>query len=296
MIHIKDVHRSFDQHVVLRDLNWVVPTGTIYGLVGPNGAGKSTLLRCIAGVLPVDSGLVTVFDQAVYDNPEVKKDIFFVSDEPFFFQKATIKEMKEFYTLFYPRFNDSFYHHLLKKFGLDENMNVSKFSKGMKRQASLILAMSCSPKLLLLDEAFDGLDPVMRLTLKRILADELLNREFTVIISSHNLRELEDICDHIAMLSNQTISIQDEIEDLRTQYHKLQCAYAEEVDDQFFNDLKPLYYNRRGKVITLVLKGNIEGELALIKQTKPLLLEEIPITMEEVFVYEMEAEGYGKAH
>lgn len=293
MINLKNINKQFDEKAVLENINWKVPKASIYGLVGPNGAGKSTLLRIISGVLKADEGTVLVNGVDVYDNPSIKKHILFVSDDPFFLPQSTIKEMRQFYELFYPSFNDSMYHSLLKKFGLSDTDKISDFSKGMKRQASIILALSCSPDILLLDEAFDGLDPVMRLNLKRIIANELMNREMTVIISSHNLRELEDICDRIALLNNHTITIQDEIESIRNQYHKIQLAYTNPIDDNVLHDLDPMYFDKRGNVYMIVLKGDLEDKMKQIKETQPVLCEEIPISMEEVFVYEMEANGYG---
>ena len=293
MINLKNINKQFDEKAVLENINWEVPKASIYGLVGPNGAGKSTLLRIISGVLKADEGTVLVNGVDVYDNPSIKKHILFVSDDPFFLPQSTIKEMRQFYELFYPSFNDSMYHSLLKKFGLSDTDKISDFSKGMKRQASIILALSCSPDILLLDEAFDGLDPVMRLNLKRIIANELMNREMTVIISSHNLRELEDICDRIALLNNHTITIQDEIESIRNQYHKIQLAYTNPIDDNVLHNLDPMYFDKRGNVYMIVLKGDLEDKMKQIKETQPVLCEEIPISMEEVFVYEMEANGYG---
>ena len=293
MINLKNINKQFDEKAVLENINWEVPKASIYGLVGPNGAGKSTLLRIISGVLKADEGTVLVNGVDVYDNPSIKKHILFVSDDPFFLPQSSIKEMRQFYELFYPSFNDSMYYSLLKKFGLNETDKISDFSKGMKRQASIILALSCSPDILLLDEAFDGLDPVMRLNLKRIIANELMNREMTVIISSHNLRELEDICDRIALLNNHTITIQDEIESIRNQYHKIQLAYTNPIDDNVLHDLDPMYFDKRGNVYMIVLKGDLEDKMKQIKETQPVLCEEIPISMEEVFVYEMEANGYG---
>lgn len=294
MIKISGVSKRFNTKVVLENVHWEVPKGSIYGLVGPNGAGKSTLLRIMAGVLPSETGSITIDQQVVYDNPVIKRHILFVSDDPFFLPQANLKEMREFYEIFYPHFNEGMYNKLLGLFRLSEFDRIQEFSKGMKRQAGLILALSVNPDVLLLDEAFDGLDPVMRLTLKRILADELMNREMTVVISSHNLRELEDICDRIAMLNDHTITIQDEIETLRSHYHKLQVGYTEAAQDDYFKSLNPLHLEKRGHVYMMVLKGDVEQTMKDIKQTNPVLFEEIPITMEEVFVYEMEGKGYGQ--
>ncbi|MEI7667366.1 MAG: ABC transporter ATP-binding protein [Erysipelotrichaceae bacterium] len=294
MITISHVNKHFDTKKVLEDINWIIPKGSIYGLVGPNGAGKSTLLRLISGVLKPNGGKITVDGQIVYENPNIKKRILFVSDDPFFLSQSTLKEMKAFYQIFYSTFNDSMYYKLIQHFNINENDKINDFSKGMKRQAALILSLACSPDVLLLDEAFDGLDPVMRLMLKRILSDELLNREMTVVISSHNLRELEDICDRIALLDQHTISIQDEIENIRVQYHKFQIGYTKAVNQEVFNDINPLHLEQRGNVFLVVVKGEFDDIRIRLKATKPVIFEEIPITMEEVFVYEMEAKGYGK--
>lgn len=294
MITLTHISKSFNQTKVLDDILWAIPKGSIFGLVGPNGAGKSTLLRIIAGVLKADEGSVLVNNQVVFDNPIIKKHILFVSDDPYFLGQSNLKEMKEFYQIFYPSFDEGMYQRLVNVFKMSEVSSIQDFSKGMKRQASIILALSVMPDVLLLDEAFDGLDPVMRLTLKRIIADELMNREMTVIISSHNLRELEDICDRIALLSNNRITLQDEIENIRLNYHKIQVAYTQADHDELFKSFNTLHLEKRGHVYMLVAKGDITELKDKIKDTHPVLFEEIPVSMEEVFVYEMEGEGYGK--
>jgi ABC-2 type transport system ATP-binding protein len=294
MIALKNIKKSFDNKLVLENIHWDIPKGSIYGLVGPNGAGKSTLLRLMSGVLSPDFGEITLEGQVVYDNPLVKKRIMFVPDDPFFLTQSTLKEMKKFYQIFYSTFNEEMYKKLLGHCKLNENDKINDYSKGMKRQASVILALSCDPEVLLLDEAFDGLDPVMRLMFKRLITDELMNRQITVVISSHNLRELEDICDSIALLDHHTISIQDEVENIRSNYHKLQIGYTKEQSSEIFKELAPLHLEQRGHVYLMVAKGDINSIRTLIESTQPVLLEEIPITMEEVFVYEMEAKCYGQ--
>ncbi|KAF0227218.1 MAG: ABC transporter ATP-binding protein [Erysipelotrichaceae bacterium] len=294
MIALKNIKKSFDNKLVLENIDWEIPKGSIYGLVGPNGAGKSTLLRLMSGVLSPDAGQITLEGEIVYDNPSAKQKIMFVPDDPFFLTQSTLKEMKKFYQIFYASFNETMYQKLLGHFKLNENEKINDYSKGMKRQASVILALSCDPEVLLLDEAFDGLDPVMRLMFKRLITDELMNRQITVVISSHNLRELEDICDSIALLDQHTISIQDEVENIRSNYHKLQIGYTKEQGADIFKEIAPLHLEQRGHVYLMIAKGDISSIRALIESTQPVLLEEIPITMEEVFVYEMEAKGYGQ--
>jgi ABC-2 type transport system ATP-binding protein len=294
MIQLSHVYKSFDTKKVLVDVDWEVPQGSIFGLVGPNGAGKSTILRCISGVLLPDKGEITIAGQNVYNNPSIKKRILFVPDDPYFLPQSTMKEMRKFYEIFYPSFKESMYRKLLNNFPINENEKINNFSKGMKRQANIILALSIMPEILLLDEAFDGLDPVMRLTLKRILTDQLLERKFTVVISSHNLRELEDICDRIALISDCKIGLNDEVENIRALYHKFQVGYTTLPEHEVFESFDPMHLEIRGNVAVLVIKGDAEELKKQLIETKPVLLDEIPITMEEVFVYEMEGKGYGQ--
>lgn len=294
MIQLSHVSKSFDTKKVLDDVNWEVPQGSIFGLVGPNGAGKSTILRLISGVLLPDQGEITIAGQNVYNNPSVKKKILFVPDDPYFLPQTTLAEMKKFYEIFYPSFKESMYRKLLNNFPINEHAKINTFSKGMKRQANVILALSILPEVLLLDEAFDGLDPVMRLTLKRILTDQLLERKFTVVISSHNLRELEDICDRIALISDGKVGLNDEIENIRALYHKFQVGYSRLPEHSVFESFNPMHLEVRGNVAVLVVKGDADLLKQQLSETQPVLLDEIPITMEEVFVYEMEGKGYGQ--
>lgn len=294
MIQLSHVSKSFDTKKVLFDVNWEVPQGSIFGLVGPNGAGKSTILRLISGVLLPDQGEITVAGQNVYNSPSVKRKILFVPDDPYFLPQSTMKEMRKFYEIFYPSFKESMYRKLLNNFPINENEKISNFSKGMKRQVNIILALSIMPEVLLLDEAFDGLDPVMRLTLKRILTDQLLERKFTVVISSHNLRELEDICDRIALITDYNIGLNDEVENIRSLYHKFQIGYTQLPESEVFAAFNPLHTEIRGNVVILVVKGDAVELTKQLNETQPVLLDEIPITMEEVFVYEMEGKGYGQ--
>ncbi len=294
MIQLSHVSKSFDTKKVLVDVTWEVPQGSIFGLVGPNGAGKSTILRLISGVLLPDKGEITIAGQNVYNSPSVKRKILFVPDDPYFLPQSTMKEMRKFYEIFYPSFKESMYRKLLNNFPINENEKINNFSKGMKRQANIILALSIMPEILLLDEAFDGLDPVMRLTLKRILTDQLLERKFTVVISSHNLRELEDICDRIALISDCTIGLNDEVENLRTLYHKFQVGYTQLPENEVFVSFNPMHLEIRGNVAMLVVKGDSTELMKQLNDTHPVLLDEIPITMEEIFVYEMEGKGYGQ--
>jgi len=295
MIQLKAVTKSFDNSLVLDQVDWFVRKGSVFGLVGPNGAGKSTILRLISGVITPESGVVTLDDQPVYDNPLAKQRILFLSDDPFYLHQATIEEMKEFYKLFYPSFNETMYQRLLNNFPVPTKKKIIDFSKGMKRQVGLILALSVNPDVLLLDESFDGLDPVMRLTLKRFIAQEMSNREMTVVISSHNLRELEDICDQIALIDNKKVVMSGQVDTIKEEFHKFQVGFRDVLDVAGFNGLDIIHQEQVGNVFTLVIKGSLDVIKAQLESLDPALYVELPLNLEEIFVYEMEARGYGKS-
>lgn len=294
MIQLTSVSKSFESKLVLDHIDWTVKKGSVFGLVGPNGAGKSTLLRIISGVIKADTGQVTVDGEFVYDEPLVKKRILFLADEPFFLHQSTLKEMKEFYKIFYPSFDESMYVKLLNNFPIPENEKINTFSKGMKRQTGLILALSVNPDVLLLDESFDGLDPVMRLTLKRFISREILNRNMTVVISSHNLRELEDICDQIALIDNKKVVMSGEVDSIKGDFHKIQVGFDHDVKEDIFAFLNPLHVDKMGNVFVVVAKGEVEKLVESIQSLEPVLVNELPLNLEEIFVYEMEGRGYGK--
>lgn len=293
MIQIRTISKSFETRKILDNLSLQIPKGSIFGLVGPNGSGKSTLLRLLCGVYQLDSGFITYNDIPVYDNVELKKNIFFVADDPFYFANATMKDMKEFYQLFYPSFDVNFYKELLQQFTINENMQISSMSKGMKRQVVLLLALAIRPEYLFLDEAFDGLDPMMRLTLKRILSEEIEARNMTVIISSHNLRELEDICDYMGILSDGKILSSGSISEMKGSLTKIQVGIRDEFNEDLLSSLDVLHINRVGSVVTFVTRSCKADVDAVIAPLNPVLYEEIPLKLEEIFVYEMEANGYG---
>lgn len=295
MIQLKAVSKSFDNTLVLDQVDWFVRKGSVFGLVGPNGAGKSTILRLISGVITPEHGVVTLEDQKVYDNPLAKQRILFLSDDPFYLHQSTIEEMKEFYKLFYPSFNETMYQRLLNNFPVPTNKKINDFSKGMKRQVGLILALSVNPDVLLLDESFDGLDPVMRLTLKRFIAQEMTSREMTVVISSHNLRELEDICDQIALIDNKKVVMSGQVDSIKDEFHKFQVGFRDVLDVAGFNGLDIIHKEQVGNVFTLVIKGSLDVIKAQLESLDPALYVELPLNLEEIFVYEMEARGYGKS-
>ncbi len=288
MLVINNLSKAFGTHQVLENLNWQIKSASITGLIGSNGAGKSTLLRLVAGVYESDEGEISYQDQVLKNRPELRNEIVFVSDEPFYLNRFTLKEMKNFYKSFYPNFNEEKYQQLVKLFKFEETKQIQNLSKGLKRQSGLILALSLEPKLLLLDESFDGLDPLMRLTLKRYLVSEVMDNNMSVIISSHNIRELEDICDHMALLESRQIAFTKSLADLQTNYHKVQLGYDQDIDETMFNHIPYLNLDITGRIATIVYSGESEPVLNAIQQTEPILLNPMPISMEEIFVIEME--------
>ncbi|MDE8049012.1 ABC transporter ATP-binding protein [Erysipelothrix rhusiopathiae] len=292
MIRFTNVNKKFDNKIVLEDINITFEDGSIIGLVGKNGSGKSTLLRLISGVLHADAGVVLINDQLVYDNPETKKDLFFVGDDPFFFSQSTIKDMQQFYKVFYKSFDDNYYRELLSLFGLDENRKINALSKGMKRQVSLLLALASKPKILLLDEAFDGFDPIMRFRIKQLLGEMILDHNSTVIISSHNLRELEDICDTVAIIDENNIMMNQSTNDFGSIYHRYQIAFDVETKISDFDFMNPLNVTGSARIFSIILKGDREKIEADLNSMNPLLIEHNDVTLEEIFIYEMENKNH----
>lgn len=293
MLKIRSLTKKYKDKVVLLDMNLDIKNGSVFGLIGPNGSGKSTLLRIMAGISKPDVGCVCINEEKVYDNPDVKKDILLISDDPFYFFNASLKDMKEFYRLWYPNLDESIYEKYLSIFSLDENKPLKNFSKGMKRQSFIVLALAISPKYLFLDEAFDGLDPVMRLTFKRAISKLIEEKEMTVIISSHNLRELEDICDTYGILEDNKIYTSGYIDDAKENIHKIQLAFPNEKTKEDFKELDVLSIHIQSRVVNLVVKGDIIKIKNYLQTMEPLMMEVLKVNLEEIFVYEMEKKGYG---
>lgn len=293
MLNIRCVSKKLGDNQVLDQVNLELKAGSVFGLVGPNGAGKSTLLRMIAGVYREDSGVITWNNEPVFDHPAVKQEILFISDEPFYFYNASIRDMKQFYQRCYPSFNEDAYAHYLEQFGLDEKRPMSQFSKGMKRQAFIIFALAIRPRLLLLDEIFDGLDPMMRLMFQRALAQCVQENQMTVIISSHNIRELEDICDAFGILDERHMITGGDIESVKGNVHAIQLAFAKEVDRSLFSHLDVLSIRVESRFVKVVVKGNVEKIVNYLRSLDPVILEVQDVSLEEVFLYEMEQKGYG---
>ena len=283
---------KFDDFTALKNLNCEIPEACIYGLVGSNGAGKSTFLRLISGIYRPDSGEVTFDGKPVYENPEVKKKILYVPDELYFLPQSNMTRMAEFYNAIYENFNYERFHNLTQTFGLDPKANINTFSKGMKRQAATILALSSMPEFLFFDETFDGLDPVMRNLVKQVIYNDVLERKTTTIITSHSLRELEDTCDQLALLHKGGIVFESDIQDLKTTLFKVQVAFNGEYTKERFAGIEMLDYNQVGSVCTFIARGDKDEVVSKIRALEPVLLDVLPLNLEEVFIYEMESLGY----
>lgn len=285
MLEIKNVTKAFKDKSVLDNVSLNIDHGSIFGLVGVNGAGKSTLLRSVAGIYSLDDGLVLFEGLDTHVDVEIRKRIFLVSDDPYYPYGSSIKSLKMFYKSFYD-FDEEVYQKYLNLFKLSETDNISNFSKGMKRQALLLIALACKPELLLLDEAFDGLDPIVRVHIKNALSDLIEDNNSLIIISSHNLKELEDICDSYGILENGHIETYGDLLESKANINKYQLAFKEEIDIELFKGFDVLYKNMEGRIVTLVIKGNREDVSKKLEALNPLILDVLNVNFEELFIYE----------
>ncbi len=287
MLEINSVVKGFDDKIVLDGVKLTINGGSIFGLVGVNGAGKSTLLRCISGIYKTDEGNVLFDARDTFREEEIRRDIFFANDDPYYPLASNIKSLKEFYASFYP-LDEQMYQKTLKLFGLDENRQINTFSKGMKRQTLLLFALSVKPKLLLLDEAFDGLDPLVRYNLKKALYDFIEENHATIIISSHNLKELEDICDSYGILENGKISTYGDLLESKQNINKYQLAFNRPIEDDVFAQFDVLQMHKEGSVYSLVIKGDREETVKKLQELDPVILDTLSVNFEELFIYEHE--------
>ena len=287
MLVINGISKAFKDVKVLDNLSLKVDDASVFGLVGVNGAGKSTLLRSIAGIYHLDAGNISFNGEDTYANPLIRKDIFLVADDLYYPFAATIKSLKNFYGQFYA-LDEEAYAKYLKLFRLDPLKPIANFSKGMKRQVALVFALAIKPKLLLLDEAFDGLDLLVRYTFKKTLTDLLEDQSCSVIISSHNLKELENICDSYGILEDGKIEDYGNLMENKAHINKYQMAFNEDKRAEDFADFELLHFNKLGKVITLVIKGDPEDVYHRLKAYNPLILDVLNVSFEELFIYEIE--------
>ncbi len=293
MISIENLCKSFGKTKAVNDVTLSVKEGEVFGLVGTNGAGKSTLLRLLTGILTPDSGRILVDDEPVFDKPSVKEKIFFIPDDAYFFPNATPLSMRDYYSSLYPAFDKERFGSLLSGFGLDENRKIAEFSKGMKKQVMVLLAVSSGAKYLLCDETFDGLDPVMRQGVKSLFSRDMSDKGLVPVIASHNLRELEDICDHVGLLHQGGVLLSEDLSEMKLNLQKIQVVFRdEETKEKALEGLDVLLSEQRGRLWTFTVRGGREETEAHFRGVEPVFFEVLKLSLEEIFISETEVKGY----
>ncbi|WAM36705.1 ABC transporter ATP-binding protein [Caldicellulosiruptor acetigenus] len=287
MIKVESISKRFDDVIALKEVTLNIQKGSIFGTVGRNGAGKTTLLKILTGVYKPDSGSVFCDGEPVFENPLAKSKIFFVPDNPYFFGSFSIYDMANFYKGIYNSWDSRYFENLLKIFNLPLKKRISKFSKGMQKQCAVLFALSSRPEVLVLDEPFDGLDPVIRQSVKKLLIEDVADRSTTVIISSHNLRELEDFCDTIAILHEGKVVLCSNIEELKSDTCKIQAVFKKNFLPESLSRFKVISYSKKGNIEVIIAKGNREEILDTLKGFEPVVLDILPLSLEEIFIYEM---------
>lgn len=292
MIEVKNVTKSFENIEAVRETELTVRAQNIFGLLGTNGAGKSTILRIMAGILRPDRGEVLIDGERVWDNPAAKKKYFYISDDQFFFPNATAKDMASFYGKYYVKFDYVRFEEMLARFGLERGRKIQTFSKGMKKQLSVLIGLCANVPYLFCDETFDGLDPVMRQGIKGILAKEMEARELTLVIASHNLRELEDICDHIGLLHRGGVLLSKDLSDLKCNMHKVQCVFEPDFGTSLSEVFQILQMRQTGRLVSMIVRENEEEIRRKMEELSPVYYETLPLSLEEIFISETEVVGY----
>ncbi|WP_318502531.1 ABC transporter ATP-binding protein [Bacillus sp. T3] len=293
MIKLTRVSKAFDTSPAIENVTLSIAKGSIYGLIGSNGAGKTTLMKLIAGVYKQEQGSVEIGGSPIFEQVEQKQKVFYLPDTPYFLSQYTTKQMARFYKSMYPSWSDERFHKLIASFELNIHKKILSFSKGWQRQIAFILALSSKPDILILDEPMDGLDPVVRKKIKNILIQDVADRDMTILISSHNLLEIEDICDHIGVIHKGRLLFEKELDELKSDVHKVQVAYKSgTVPEQLLQHLEVLHKEQRGSVYLYIVRGESERITEQIGATNPVLFDLLPLTLEEIFIYEMEDIGY----
>ena len=286
MLEMKNVTKTFDGFKALDDLTLTVPKGAVYGLVGPNGAGKSTAIRHLTGVYRPDCGEITLEGAPIFENPAAKQRIGYIPDDIFYFPSASLEEMRRFYKGIYPNFDDDLFQKLYEVFQLPRKGQIRRFSKGMQKQAAFHLAICCKPDVLILDEPVDGLDPVMRRQVWSLLLSDVAQRETTVLVSSHNLRELEDVCDHVGIMDKGHLLLEKSLADMQGSVTKVQMVG---IPPQ---ELEILHESTSGRLHTLIVRGGMEEVKAMVSKSDPIYFDLLPLSLEEIFISETEVNGY----
>lgn len=291
MIEVRDLKKSFDGFRALDDVNIHVPRGSVYGLVGPNGAGKTTLIKHLAGVFIPDSGTITIDGQPSFENVQVKSRVVYIPDDIYFFPQANLLDMKKFYQSVYPVFDEERFKKLHEVFPFDPKKSLRRLSRGMKKQAAFWLGICLKPDLMLLDEPVDGLDPVMRRKVWSVLLQDVAERNMTVFVSSHNLRELEDVCDHVGIMHEGRIILERNLSEIQNNIIKLQVAFDGPLPEEM-NRLDILNRQASGRVWVLIVRGERDRILSHVSKLNPIIMDALPLTLEEIFVYELGGMNY----
>jgi len=291
MIEVRDVVKKFDGFAALDGATLSVPTGSVYGLVGPNGAGKSTIIRHLTGICRQDEGEVKIGGEPIWENGPMKSRIAAIPDDWFYFFQSNIRDMMRFYRGIYSNFSVERYEKLKEVFNIDEKKNIRRLSKGMQKQVAFWLALSCMPDYLILDEPVDGLDPVMRRQIWSLMMGDVAERGTTVLVSSHNLRELEDVCDHVGIMDHGKVLLERSLVDLQDNMLKLQVVFRDGMDE-VPADLPVLHASRIGRVHTIILRMNAEEAVNRMAVYQPMLVDALPLTLEEIFIYELGGVDY----
>ncbi len=292
MIELNNIQLSFDDNKILDGVTMTIPDGRAFGLLGSNGAGKSTILRLLSGIYRVQGGTLKIDGEDVYDNVKIKEQICFINDETIQFTGYTLKQLKNYYKRFYRTFSEEKFEKLHSVLNLPMDKKLSTFSKGMKRQAIVICAIACCTKYIFLDEAFDGLDPTMRIIVKNMMIDAMIDNGATVILSSHNLKEIQEFCDTAALLHNGKIVFCRELDSIMGNIRKVQTSFAAAPNKEDFPEIEILHIENTGSVTSIIAKGSEEEIRAAIEKHNPKFLDIIPLTLDEIFIYEMEGQGY----
>lgn len=292
MIEAIGLTKRFDEITAVDHVDAIIREGSVFGLIGTNGAGKSTFLRMAAGILKPDEGRILIDGEEVFENAAIKSRFFYISDDQFFLNNATPKDMMQYYSTLYPAFDAARFYSLLAGFELKPDRKVNTFSKGMKKQLSVLLGICAGTSYIFCDETFDGLDPVMRQTVKSLFANDMEERNLTPIIASHNLRELEDICDHVGLLHKGGILLSRDLDDMKLNIHKIQCVLRPETEAEQLHGLDVIRTERRGSLLTLTVRGKRDEISAVMQTYHPVFFEMIPLSLEEIFISETEVAGY----
>ena len=291
MIEVKNVVKTFDGFHALDGATLTVPTGSVYGLVGPNGAGKSTIIRHLTGIYRQDAGEVSIAGETVWENAALKARIAAIPDDWFYYAQSNVRDMMRFYKGMYPNFSTERYEKLKSVFNIDEKRTIRRLSKGMQKQVAFWLTLSCMPDYLILDEPVDGLDPVMRRQIWSLMMGDVAERGTTVLVSSHNLRELEDVCDHVGIMDKGTVLLERSLAQLQDNMVKLQVVLPDGMAD-IPAEVPVLHASKIGRIHTIIMRMSAEDATARLAVYNPLLVDAVPLTLEEIFIYELGGVDY----